>query len=108
MKVFALEESVYQPGKYILLFYPARFHSTFTNGSFALMASRLLNISFPDYCRLCRDVYGADIIGKGALYPVIYFKKTKQVEEFVELLNTRAKKVLNERTKGGTNNVFAT
>lgn len=97
MKVFTLEESAYQPGKYIILFHPTEFHSTHTKGSFAIMASRLLGISFPDYCRLCRDVFGAEIIGKGSMYPVIYFKDTRQVKNLVELLNTRAKTVLYER-----------
>jgi hypothetical protein len=97
MKIFTLEESAYQPGKYILLFHPTEFHSTYTEGSFAIMASRLLNLSYPDYCRLCRDEFGAEIVGKGQMYPIVYFKNTAKVQTLVELLNTRAKTVLHER-----------
>ena len=97
MKVFTLEESAYQPGRYILCFRPTEFQSTYTEGSFAVMASRLLGISFPDYCRLCRDAFDAEIIGKGSMYPAIYFKNTKQVTNLVNLLNTRAQLILHER-----------
>jgi hypothetical protein len=49
------------------------------------------------YCRFCRDVLGAEIVGKGSTYPVVYFKKNQDVLMFVRLLNTRANLVLWEK-----------
>lgn len=97
VKVFELDESGYQPNKYILLFHPDQFHCESTTGSFALMAARLLNISYADYCRLCRDVLGAEIVGKGSMYPIVYFKKNQETLMFVRLLNSRATAVMWER-----------
>lgn len=97
VKVFELEESSYQPNKYILRFHPELFHCDSTTGSFALMASRLLNISYPNYCRFCRDVLGAEVVGKNNRYPTVYFSKNQEVLMFVRLLNSRANMVLWER-----------
>ena len=35
-----------------------------TKGSFAVLGARLMGLSWPDYLRMCRDVFGAEIIGK--------------------------------------------
>lgn len=94
VKVFELEQSAYQPNKYIMLFHPDLFHCESTTGSFALMPARLLNISYADYCRFCRDVLGAEIVGKGNQYPVVYFKKNQDSLIFVRLLNARANYLL--------------
>ena len=39
---------------------------------------------------MCRDIYGADILGKGHKYPVAYFRTEKSVKELVQELNLRA------------------
>ena len=97
IKIFYLEESPYQPGKYTLRFNLDKFHCEQTNGSFMLMAARLLGLSYADYCRFCRDAFGAEIIGKGSMYPICYFKNTSEVQNLLQILNTRANIVLWER-----------
>ena len=97
IKVFELEESAYQPNKYILRFYPDRFHCENTTGSFAVMAARVAGLPYGMYCRFCRDALGAEIIGKGNMYPIVYFKKTSETMMFVRLLNARANLVLWEK-----------
>ena len=101
VQVFTLEESAYRPGKYIIVFHPDRFHTGPTSGSYAVMACRLLGISFADFCRLCRDSFGAEIIGRGSLYPVCYFDKNEHSKNLVTLLNTRANAVLLFREEEG-------
>ena len=46
---------------------------------------------------MCRDCFGAEIIGKDSNYPVAYFKRSKEFDTLVDLLNARANMVLWER-----------
>jgi hypothetical protein len=46
---------------------------------------------------MCRDCFGAEIIGKGSKYPVAYFKLSKGLNDLIEQLNARANLVLWER-----------
>lgn len=96
-KVFELEESGYQPNKYILIFHPDRFYSESTTGSFALMAARIAGLPYGMYCRFCRDVLGAEIVGKNSMYPIVYFQNNAATSAFVRLLNSRANLVIWER-----------
>lgn len=59
-------------------------------GSYNLLPARLLNLSYADYLRFCRDVLGANIVEKGTKYPVAYFRSTPEVQQFLKLLNKRA------------------
>ena len=68
-----------------------------TTGSFAVLPARLLGLSFADYLRMCRDILGAEIIGKGSKYPVAYFPKNATTRQFIKLLNGRAGVALFER-----------
>ena len=97
VKVFELEESAYQTGKYVIRFHPELFCCESTEGSYALMAARLMGLSYANFCRFCRDNIQAEIIGKGHKYPVIYFKKNQESLMLVRLLNTRANLVLWEK-----------
>lgn len=97
VKVFELEESSYQPKKYVLRFHPELFHCENTTGSFSIMAARVAGMPYGMYCRFCRDVLGAEIVGKNSAYPVVYFKKNQDTMMFVRLLNTRANLVLWEK-----------
>jgi hypothetical protein len=60
-----------------------------------------MNLSYAEYLRFCRDRCGGEIIGKGSLYPVVYFTKDSPTTELVQTLNTRmeavAKNVFNSR-----------
>ena len=97
VKVFELEESGYQPNKYILRFHPDRFYCENTAGSFAVMAARVAGLPYGMYCRFCRDVLGAEVVGKGSVYPTVYFKKTPETLMFIRLLNSRANLVIWEK-----------
>lgn len=87
-KYFTIEESVSQPGKWLISFDLEEF-PMYTKGSFNVLAARVMGLSYIDYLRMCRDVLGAEIIGKNSLYPVPYFKKTRELVAFVRLLNIR-------------------
>ena len=97
VKVFELEESGYQPNKYILRFHPDRFYCENTTGSFAVMAARVAGLPYGMYCRFCRDVLGAEVVGKGNTYPIVYFQNTNEVRKFINLLNERANKIIQNR-----------
>ena len=58
-------------------------------GAPTVLAARLLGLSFPQYLRYCRDVIGAEVIGRKKLYPVIYFEKNPAAMQLVKLLNSR-------------------
>ena len=53
-----------------------------------------MGLSYANYLRMCRDRYGADIIGKGNKYPVAFFEKNKKADELVSILNSKAKEIL--------------
>ena len=96
---FFYEESPYNPNKYIIKLNYENMPLKFTIGSYNLLAARLLNLSYPQYLRMCRDLLNAEIIGKDKKYPVAYFKKDKLLFQLVKLLNARANLALLEREK---------
>lgn len=94
---FTLMETPHQPGKYIIainfdLLPPMR-----TEGSYAVLFARLMNLSFPQYLRFCRDEFEAEVIGKHSTYPTVYFKKTAKTSALIRLLNSRMNYVVWER-----------
>jgi hypothetical protein len=56
-----------------------------------------MGLTYAQYLRMCRDCFGAEIIGKGSNYPVAYFKFSKGLNDLIEQLNARANLVLWER-----------
>ena len=97
VKCFEREESASYPGKYIIRPIHDNFHLDSTEGSFNLICARLMGLSYAQYLRMCRDCFGAEIIGKGSLYPVAYFKFSEKLKDLVDGLNARANLVLWER-----------
>lgn len=97
VKCFMREESASYPGKYIIRPIHDNFHLDSTDGSFNVICARLMGLSYADYLRMCRDCFGAEIIGKGSMYPVAYFKFSQQLQDLIEGLNARANLVLWER-----------
>lgn len=94
-KYFISEESPYHPGKFIVRPVHDNLPLTRTIGSYNILAARLLNLSYANYLRMCRDLYGAEIIGKNHLYPVAYFNgETEELKELIKLLNKNTEKVL--------------
>ena len=97
IKVFSREESVSYPGKYIIRVDLDKFHLDYTEGSYNVICARLMGLTYAQYLRMCRDCFGAEIIGKGSNYPVAYFKLSEQLKDLVDGLNARANFVLWER-----------
>lgn len=94
---FGYDESPYNPGKYVIEIKHENLPLKGTRGSYNILCARLMNLSYPQYLRMCRDQFGAEIVGKGHLYPVAYFKKDKLLFQFVKLLNARANLALLDR-----------
>lgn len=97
IKIFYPEEAASQPGKYLIRANQEAFHLYSTEGSFNLICARLMGLTYAQYLRMCRDCFGAEIIGKGTLYPVALFKLSKKLNDLVETLNARANFILWER-----------
>lgn len=97
VKCFVKEESASHPGKWMIRPIYDNFHLDSTEGSFNLICARLMSLTYPQYLRMCRDCFGAEIIGKDSNYPVAYFKRGEELEGLIALLNMRANLVLWER-----------
>lgn len=98
VEYFVLEESPSRPGKYTIRLNFDKFPSQLsTSGSFNLLPARLLNLSYAQYLRFCRDIVGGEIAGKNTIYPIAYFNKTMTTNAFVRLLNSRMNLVIWER-----------
>ena len=97
VKCFIKDESVSHPGKWIVRPVFENFHLDSTSGSFNVICARLFNLDYPQYLRMCRDCFGAEIIGKNSMYPVAYFKRSKELDALIDNLNARANLVLWER-----------
>ena len=66
-------------------------------GLFGVICARLFGLSYANYLRMCRDCFGAEIMGKNSMYPVAYFKRSKELDAVIDNLNARANMVLWER-----------
>ena len=97
VKCFIKDESASHPGKWIVRPVFENFHLDSTSGSFNVICARLFNLDYPQYLRMCRDCFGAEIIGKNSIYPVAYFKRSKELDALIDNLNARANLVLWER-----------
>ena len=91
---FEAQESPIQPGKYIIVPIHENFKLEKTEGSFNIICARLLGLTYAQYLRFCRDICGAQIVGKGSMYPVAYFSGGEMMSQLVRLLNNRANLVL--------------
>jgi hypothetical protein len=97
-KYFTLESTPYYETKYLIKFdYKLCPFPHGTHGSYNVIAARLLNLSYAEYLRFCRDVLGADLIGRNHLYVLPYFDATPDVRRFVKMLNQRMKYVMHEQ-----------
>lgn len=97
-KYFFLDTSPLYKEKYIIRFnVDLEYFPQGTTGSYNVFMARLLNLSYAEYLRYCRDVLGAEIIGKGNRYVTAYFNNTPEVQLLVKLLNIRMEYIVNER-----------
>ena len=97
MKYVRFVESPLNKFKKILQFDFNELPLKHTKGSYAVLGARLMGLSWPDYLRMCRDVFGAEIIGKHTMYPVIYFTEDRLTHEFEGLLEKRIEIMLKNR-----------
>lgn len=96
---FDFEESVSNPGKYLISIkdYDG-FHCHGTMGSYNVLFARLMNMTYAQFLRFCRDILGAELYGRDCLYIIPLFSKTTGVaREFIKLLNNLANTVIWER-----------
>lgn len=91
---FRIEESPYNPGKLFIMPIHENFFLKYAEGSYHIICARLMNLSFAQYLRFCRDCCGAEIVGKGHKYPIAYFSNGERVQALCRLLNSRANLVL--------------
>ena len=96
-KIFYRDESATQPGKYMIRVDLDKFHLNSTDGSFNIIGARLMGLTYAQYLRMCRDEFGAKIIGKGSMYPYPVFKLSQGLQDLIDQLNARASLVLWER-----------
>ena len=97
-KFFYLEEAPYYANKYMIQMNHDLFNfPNGTRGSYRVMLARLVNLSYAQFLRYCRDVLGAELVGKNQKYVLPYFDKTNEVRMFVKLLNARMEYVMREQ-----------
>lgn len=94
---FYYDESMHNPGLYLIRVKVQELPFTTTIGSLNVLPARLLNLSYANYLRFCRDVLGAEVHGKNKLYPVPYFQRNEVLEQFLKLLNARTEMILWEQ-----------
>lgn len=97
VKVFYRDESASHPGKYMIRADLDKFYLDYTEGSYNIIGARLMGLTYANYLRMCRDIFGAEIVGKGEKYPYPIFQLSKGLVDLVDLLNARANLVLWER-----------
>lgn len=93
MAYFKIEESPYNTGKYLIKPDFEKLPLKRTEGSYNVLPARVMGITYANYLRLCRDEYGAEIIGKNSSYPVAYFNEISRVKELVKELDKRVTKI---------------
>lgn len=93
MKYYDIEEDCYNPSNYFLRpkYEKLRLHGT--TGSYNILPARLLNLSYAEYLRMCRDVYGAELIGKGTIYVVPYYDSKEKAREIAKMLDKRINEI---------------
>lgn len=97
-RCFYLDESPIYQNKFIIRLDLDKFlfpHGT--EGSYNVFPARVLNLSYADYLRYCRDRLGAELVGRNNKYVVAYFDRNKESEALIKLLNKRMEYILLEQ-----------
>lgn len=97
---FIVEESVYNKGSFLVKIVHENLPlGENIVGSCNVLAARVLSLNWIDYLRMCRDIYGAMIVGKNEKYPVAYFKDKEKANELKVILNKRVSTILKQKSK---------
>lgn len=94
---FYFDESPAFPNKYMIRVNHEALGCTYTEGSYNVLCARLLGLDYPTYLRYCRDVFGAELIGKGCRYIYPVFNKDSLTRQLVKTLNAIAALIIFER-----------
>lgn len=65
------------------------FDTSKITGSWAVFEARVMGLSYANYLRMCRDIYGAEIIGKGYKYPTAFFSSKLEAQKLMKVLEKR-------------------
>lgn len=91
------EESPSNKGKYILaLCHNNLPFSSGTLGSYNILLARIAGLSYANFLRMCRDIYGAQVIGKNSKYPVAYFSSKEKIEDLAKWLDSRVRTIMED------------
>lgn len=71
---------------------------TYTDGSYNVLLARILGLDWVSFLKFSKSI-GATIIGKGHLYPCIYYKDNSKLDKLVEILNERADYLLKKENQ---------
>ena len=67
------------------------------NEYYEIIFARLMRLTYPDYLRFCRDILSADLKEDSEGFVHALFPKNDTTQQFVRLLNNRARLILWER-----------
>lgn len=98
-KYFFKEMSSEYLGKFIIKMDLDEFPNIRTLGSYSIMPARLMNLTYANYCRMCRDLFGAEIRGKNKLYPTVYFNDDESLAAILKLLNKKMEMIMIMKTQ---------
>lgn len=59
------------------------------DSNYGVLAARLFGLSYPDYMRMLRDVYGATLSGKNGGWITASFSDAAQCQKVIKELNRR-------------------
>lgn len=94
MKFVTVKESLYNNGKWLIFYELDKMPFTEPRHTFHILGARVLGLTYAEFLRMCRDWYGATIVGKNSLYPIPYFNSEQKAKELAEILNNRLSTVL--------------
>lgn len=99
MKWFVVEDTPYHFDEWVIR--PSeKFYEKFSGirGSYAVYPARLCGFTYGDWCRYCRNNYGAKLYG-GSKYIIITFPNKTSADTLAKILNDRMNKIVKEIVK---------
>ena len=90
LKYFKVIEAPYNNNNFIISgtdsFYN---YFNYTDGSYNVYQARIFGLTYASYLKMARDIYGAEIKGRGHRYPSIYFKEKDKATKLAKILDER-------------------